>query len=280
MSAPVLVRVVALVAASWALVGQSRAQTSPPAAAFQVASVKPNTRADGPRDIVVDPGRFAATGAALADLIRYAYGFNSLTSQSQVVGGPSWITTARFDIVATSKGEPTLAMLKTLLEDRFKVVAHVESREAAVYGLRVEQKDGRLGPAIHPATSSCEGAGATPPTSLATRRRCGIRGRPGSYTGEGQTLAQLARALGNFPVIGRVVLDQTGLTGAFDWTLEWTPSFNSGRDPGASPVANPEADAGVSIFSALREQLGLRLEAQRAAIDVLVIDRAELPTPD
>jgi len=84
----------------------AQAQTAA-AATFEVASVKRNTRMDGPRGIVVDSGRFTATGALLADLIRYAYGFNSLASQYQVIGGPSWVTTARFDIVATSKrGSP------------------------------------------------------------------------------------------------------------------------------------------------------------------------------
>ena len=86
----------------------AEAQTLP-ATTFEVASVKPNTRADGSRGIVVDPGRFTATGVPLADLIRYAYGFNALASQSQVVDGPSWMATARFDIVSTSTGEPPLA---------------------------------------------------------------------------------------------------------------------------------------------------------------------------
>jgi uncharacterized protein (TIGR03435 family) len=256
-------------------------QTAPAAPeTFEAASVKANTRLDGPRDIVVDRGRFTATGALLVDLIRYAYGFNSLGSRSQVVGGPAWITTSRFDIVATSQGQPTLAMLQALLEDRFKVVAHIEKRDTLVYALLREQ-EGRLGHAIHPSTSTCEGAGMTlPSTSLPTTNRCGIRGRPGSYTGEGTSMAQLARTLGNFPAIDRVVLDRTGVTGVFDWSLQWTPSFNPGISPDASPVANPGADEGVSIFSALREQLGLKLEPQRDAVDVLVIKRAERPMPD
>ncbi|HET9830055.1 MAG TPA: TIGR03435 family protein [Vicinamibacterales bacterium] len=191
---------------------------------FEVASVKPSTTGAGPPNLVVDPGRFTATGVVLADLIRYAYGFNALASQSQVSGGPSWITTTRFDIVATSKGQPTLSMLKALLEDRFKVAAHVESREVPTYALLVERPDGRLGPAIHPSTSTCEGAGGTlPPTSSSANTRCGIQGRPGSYRGDGTSLSQLARALGNFPAIGRAVVDRTSVTGVFDWTLEWTP---------------------------------------------------------
>jgi uncharacterized protein (TIGR03435 family) len=272
--------VVAVVAALLCSIADCAAQAAP-AATFDVASVKPNNGSDGAGSIVVDPGRFTATGVVLTDLIRYAYGFNSLTSRSQVVGGPSWITTARFDIVATSNGEPTLGMLKALLEDRFKVMTHIESRDAAVYALVLDRKDGRLGPSMHPSTSTCEGAGGTlPPTSSSANTRCAVRGRPGSYGGEGTSMAQLARALGNFPAVGRIVIDRTALVGVFDWTLEWTPSFNAGPNRDGTPVANPDADAGTSLFSALREQLCLRLDAQRAAVDVLVIDRAELPTPD
>jgi uncharacterized protein (TIGR03435 family) len=172
-------------------------------------------------------------------------------------------------------------MLKALLEDRFKVMTHIESRDGAVYAMLLERKDGRLGPKIHPSTSACEGAGVTLPlTSSPVDRRCGIRGRPGSYRGEGTSMMQLARALGNFPAVGRVVLDRTALVGVFDWTLDWTPSFNPGPSREAAPVANPDSDAGESIFSALREQLGLRLEGRRAPIDVLVVDHAELPTPN
>jgi len=93
-------------------------------------------------------------------------------------------------------------------------------------------------------------------------------------------MSQLARALGNFPAIGRAVVDRTAVTGVFDCTLEWTPSFNAGPTANAPPVANPDAITGVSIFTALHEQLGVKLEAQRAPIDVLIVDRAELPAHD
>lgn len=113
---------------------------------FEVSSVKVDTQLDGPRGITVDPGRFIATGAILSDLVRYAWGFTWLTSQSQVVGGPAWMATTRFDIVATSKGLPSLTMLKALLQDRFKVTAHVESRDSAVYALTFDRADKQLGP--------------------------------------------------------------------------------------------------------------------------------------
>ncbi len=256
------------------------AQTTGPGSTFEAASIKLNTRSSGSSTITVDPGRFVATNAALVDLIRYAYGFNSLTTQSQVVGGPSWITTSRFDIVATSNGTPTLMMLRALLEDRFKVMAHIESREQPIYALILDHKDGRLGPKIHPSTSTCEGAGIPLPPTTLPGKQCGVRGRPGSYSGDGTSIVQIARALGNFPAVGRVVLDRTSLEGVYDWSLEWTPSFNSGPTRDAAPLANPDADSGISIFSALREQLGLRLDAQRGSIEMLIVDHAEMPSPD
>lgn len=236
---------------------------------FEVSSVKVDTQLDGPRGITVDPGRFIATGAILSDLVRYAWGFTWLTSQSQVVGGPAWMATTRFDIVATSKGLPSLTMLKALLQDRFKVTAHVESRDSAVYALTFDRADKQLGPAIQVSTSQCIGPGGTaPPTSAAANTLCGVKGRPGSCIAEGASMAQLARALGGFPAVGRPVIDRTGLDGVYDWSLQWTP------------VPDPDAATGVSIFTALREQLGLKLDAQRGPIDVLVIDQAELPQPD
>ena len=248
---------------------------------FEVSSVKVNARLDGPRGITVDPGRFIATGALLSDLVRYAWGFTSLTSQSQVVGGPAWMATTRFDIVATSKGLPSLTMLRALLQDRFKLVAHVERREANAYALILDRGDRKLGPAIHVSTSDCVGPGGTaPPTTAAVSRLCAVRGHPGSYTGEGASMAQLARALSSVPAVGRAVVDRTTLDGVYDWTLQWTPAVNAAPTGDAAAIVSPDATTGVSLFTALREQLGLKLDAQRLPIDVLVIDRAELPEPD
>jgi uncharacterized protein (TIGR03435 family) len=258
-----------------------RAQQLPLAETFEVSSVKVNNQVDSRFALVVDPGRFTATAALLSDLVRYAWGFTALTSQSQIIGAPAWMTTTRFDIVATTKGLPSLTMLKALLQDRFKIAAHVESRETAVYALVVDRADKRLGPAIHVSTSECIGPGGTaPPTTAAGNALCAVRGRPGSYTAEGASMAQLARALGGFPAVGRPVVDRTGIDGVYDWTLQWTPTFNAAPAAGGASVASPDASSGVSIFTALREQLGLRLDAQRAPIDVLVIDHVELPAPD
>jgi uncharacterized protein (TIGR03435 family) len=271
---------IACIAAALVDRASGQAPLPPLAELVEVSSVKVNIEPDGPPRIVVDPGRFTATRVLLFDLVRYAWGFTSLTSQSQVVGGPSWMRTTRFDIIATTKGLPSLAMLKTLLQDRFKLMAHVESRDGAVYALVLDRADRRLGPAIHVSTSQCVGAGGTaPPTSAAAGTLCGVRGQPGSYTAEGASMAQLARALGGFPAVGRPVIDRTALEGVYDWTLQWTQAFSATPAAGAAATDNPDS-SGVSLFTALREQLGLRLAADRGPIDFLVIDRAEFPTPD
>src|SRR5262245_18921888 len=107
-------------------------------ARFEAASIKLNANLDAPRRLAVDPRRFTATAIPLVDLIRYAYGVESRASRSQVSGGPAWLATARFDIVATSTGQPTPAMLKSLLDERFAVVAHVERRDAPVDVMRLD----------------------------------------------------------------------------------------------------------------------------------------------
>lgn len=274
------IRALATLAAAALVVPTAIAAQAVSEETFDVSSVKVDTQIDGPRRIIVDRGRFTATGQLLSDLVRYAYGFSSLTSQAQLVGGPAWMTTTRFDIVGTSKGLPNLTMLKALLQDRFKMVAHVQNRETDVYALLVDRPDRRLGPAIHVSTSDCVGPGGTAaPESVVFTKLCGLRGRPGSYTAEGASMAQLARALGAFPAVGRPVIDRTALGGAYDWTLQWMPAVNVAAPLGAPPAANQDA-TGVSLFTALREQLGLKLTGERASIDVLVIDRAELPGPD
>ena len=244
-----------------------------------MASVKLNTRPDGPRDLLVDPGRFTATGVLLVDLIRYAYAFNSPASQSQVTGTAAWVSTTRLDIVATSKGQPTLAMLRALLEERFKVggTSRSATRRSTRYFPSVGMADS--GPR-YPSTSTSEGAGVRSRTRRCRRRIAVVFGASWRVHRRGDEHGAVARTLGNFPAIGRVVIDRTGMAGVFDWALEWTPAFNASVTRDGSPVANPNADAGVSIFSAVREQLGLRLEPGRESVNLLVIEGAELPTPN
>jgi len=156
------------------------AQAPPPAPAFEVASVKPNKAGDKRVSIGMQPGgRFTAAGVTLRMLIGLAYGTPQPRPDSQMIGGPDWIGSDRFDIVAKAEGDVVPGpngqlplMLRALLADRFKLAVHNESRELPIYALVKSRSDGRLGPQLSPATVDCaalgaaRGRGGAPPSQL------------------------------------------------------------------------------------------------------------------
>jgi uncharacterized protein (TIGR03435 family) len=165
-------------------------------------------------------------------------------------------------------------MLRSLLEDRFKLSVHRETREMPIYALVVARSDGRLGPRIRRPTSDyCEQArkgvagkpGAAPP--LQTNPVCGLRGSNGELTAGAYPMSEFSRSLAG--EAGRIVVDRTGLTGEWDFDLKWSPPNAPNPDPDRPP-----------IFTALQEQLGLRLEATTGPVEVVVIDRVEPLIPD
>jgi uncharacterized protein (TIGR03435 family) len=252
---------------------------------FDVASVKLNrsgaviTRIAAPRG----SGRFDVTNGMLHTLILNAYGLQDF----QLVDGPSWISNTRFDIAARTGAAATRdemsAMLRTLLADRFHLVVHYEPRDMATFALTVARADGRLGPQLKPSTTDCvtatrPGAAGPPPTSPTGQTLCGTTMTPNSLNAGNMTMARLATTLGG--MVGRMVSDETGLPGSFDLQLTFTP--DRGDIPlAAAGLPTPAIDPNApSIFAALSEQLGLKLEPRRAAVDVLVIDRVELPAED
>ena len=184
-----------------------RAQ-APPAGAerpkFEVASVRENTSGDGKIMFGIQPGgRFTTVNVPLWDLIRQAYGLQ----RSQLVGGPDWMETARFDIVAKGEGDiargagpggppgPLNFMMQDLLEDRFKLRAHRETRELPIYALMLARADGKLGPGLNASTIDCASMAARgrlgpPPRSMAPGERppCGMRMAPGNLVGGGMPL--------------------------------------------------------------------------------------------
>ncbi len=190
----------------------------------------------------------------LRQIIRSAFGSADL----EVAGGPGWIDTDRWDIVATAganagEGEtPWREMLKTLLMERFKLVAHVEQRERPIYGLVFAKADKQLGTAIHP--TACPPRGAACEGTTANTN--GIAS--GTIIGKGRTLTDIGRTLSTYAE--RRVFDRTGLDGRFDYELKWSED--------------------VSFFTAVQEQLGLKLEAQRAPLDVVIVDSVEHPVED
>jgi uncharacterized protein (TIGR03435 family) len=251
--------------------------------AFEVASVKPNKSGDPTFSYfdAAEPGRYTAVNVSLRTLLREAYELQNF----QLAGGPSWQQSDRFDIVAKGQGDlppaQTLLMLRTLLAERFNLIVHHETQQQAVYTLMVARSDGRLGQHLHQSEVDC-----IPPHRplandgpLEVGQQCGFWYTPGGHAlGRAVTLDEVAVGLSG--AVGRVVLNRTGLTGTFDLDLDFTLSRSSGIADAATTRRPAPADSGASIFTALQEQLGLKLESTKGPVDVLVIDHAEQPSPD
>jgi uncharacterized protein (TIGR03435 family) len=276
-------RRIALIGCLMITAAHGDAQTPPAAASrFEVASVKPNT--SGPASESGGwwrNGSVTITNMPARMLIITAYGLRP----DRIVGGPSWIDSERFDVSARApEGAPDTqlpAMLRTLLAERFKLVARTEIRDQPVYALVLARTDGRLGPNLKPSTECRKGGSAggpaspTPPPQPGEPLMCGIRSTftdatGGVIQGGATTLATLARALDGST--GRSVVDRTGLTGTFDVDLRFARM---------NLQVAPAADSGLpTLFTAVQEQLGLKLESQTGNVEFLVIDSIERATPD
>jgi uncharacterized protein (TIGR03435 family) len=285
------VGVVLLVAAVGARVligGQAEDQKS---LAFEVASVKQNTDAGATSNVVLQPGGgLTITAYTLFQLIQVGYTTTTIQIASQIVGGPSWLKSDRFDIVAKATGSidadetgrPTrlLAMIRSLLQERFRLRTHVELRDTPVYLLVLSNKDGKLGPQLHRSAQDCRGpVGNLVPQD--SPRWCGWRGAgTGHYVIQGLMMQDMAVGFAGTWTVGRPVLDRTGLPGRWDAQIDFVPPFVPNPNDTTVPVPNPAADSGTSLLSAIRDQLGLKLESAKAKAEFLVIDRIERPTPD
>jgi uncharacterized protein (TIGR03435 family) len=276
-----------LLASSATLIGQQLAPVKQPA--FDVVSIKPSQSTAVGGGLRFNPsGRVEWTGTTLRSLVRTAYqrfGFDP----RDVVSGPAWIDSERFDIIATAEQQPRtradgfpeelLAMVRALLEDRFKLKVHNEQREASIYAL-VLARDRKIGPALRKVPDAC--AEAMKALSERTPRSgpppCSFGGGPGKLIGTGVTLTMVGHVLANY--VGRHVVDKTGVSGSYDFELTFDPSSTAKPPPGAPLGPTTPDDTVPSIFTALQEQLGLKLESTRGPIDVLVIDQAERPTPN
>lgn len=252
---------------------------------FEVTSVKVN---DGgpPRGGRLSPGLFEQTNVTLNDLIRMAYGHDA-------TGGPNWVGVERFDVAGKGSfdlsaflpspdGAPPRAylMLQALLTDRFKLVTHLTTVDRPVYALKLARDDGRPGTGLHRSDVDCAAVQAaqvrreTPDLPASARRPpCALQAGPGRIHGNAITMGQLADALNG--KADRPVVDQSGLSGYFDVDLEWG-ELQAGPSNGPPPALRNGDDE--PIFSALRNQLGLKLEAARAGLERVVIDHAEQPT--
>ena len=299
------------------VIAQAPSQAAP--VGFEVASVKPSDpNAAGVLGSFPSMRPQGTSGIAVSNmplrlLIRMAYGLQDF----QIVGGPTWQMSNRFDITAkaaegTTQGtQDMLPMLKTLLADRFKLKAHTETRELPTYALVVARSDGKLGPNLKPSTSDCSNAEGDARARAETLAKGGpaalaaLIPKPGETVkcamvpaidpanpaagfgirADGQPMSALVQQLLT-TVTGRTVVDKTGLTGLYDWELRFDPQVFLAvlpqlgiNVPGAAANALPASDS-PALLTALQEQLGLRLDAQRGPVDVLVIESAELPQPD
>jgi bla regulator protein blaR1 len=257
--------------------------------AFEVASIKPNNSATVQPRVGFPPGgRFEAIAATLQGLITLAHGGGQMRP-SQVVGGPAWIGTERFDINAQAENgtgpaprvppNQMLLMVQNLLADRFKLVVHWEKREQPIYALRFARPDRALGPRLRRAETDCDTRVAQIPANATQRPMvCGMEGAAGRALGRTMTLSDFAtRQLPS--ILDRLVVDRTGADGIFDWDLEWTPGPGERSSTSVDGTTAPST-GGPSIFAALEEQLGLTLDPERAQVDVLVVDAVSRPTPD
>ena len=231
--------------------------------AFEVASIKPSDPA-GTIGIRRSGNHIATRSTSLLFLITWAYDVQS----DRVFGKPGWVDSVRYDVTANAAqderpapprlpGQPTelQQMMQTLLAERFKLVIHRETRELPVYAL-VAAKGG----AKVQLTKAPDVMGQNPFSMPARGRLIGTQ----------VSAEMLAKALSG--QVGRTVQDQSGLEGVFDFKLEWEPDASARADGGA---ASADLRAGSSLFTALQEQLGLKLETRKGKVEVLVIDRME-----
>jgi uncharacterized protein (TIGR03435 family) len=235
-----------------AMVATCAAQT------FEVASIKP--AAPGTRGFSIVPsagGRLNAKNITLKRLLAASYHVQDF----QILGGPAWIDSAHYDIVAKAEGNQNLNerqlldLMKPLLTDRFQVVFHWETKQLPRYLLVVGKSGSKLKEVKADGEPDLE-----------------VRGRR-LITSHRAPVSQLVEILSW--VMGRVVVDQTGLAGVYDYKLEWTPDDLQAAEPGS---ASASGESGNSIFGAIQEQLGLKLDPQKGPVQMLVVDKAEKAT--
>jgi len=227
---------------------------------FDVASIRPHDPGDN-RFLVRPPsnGGFTAAGTTAKFVLMLAYD----VQETQVIGGPGWFATEKWDIEARTDDRAghsvaeTRRMLQNLLEQRFSLRLHRETQPLPVYILTLAKNGPKL------KTSDPQGS-------------TNVQAGGNSVSVQHGELARMTQLLAT--VLGRPVVDRTGLTGLYDFSLRWDDApIREGGVPGLDAPAAPGADHG-SIFTAIQDQLGLRLEPQRAPIDVIVVDRIDRPS--
>jgi len=261
---------------------------TPAQAGLEIASIAPNTSGTATRGgIRFQPtsGEVQATNVTLAELLKFAYQ-RHFFDEREVTGGPAWVTVDRFDLLIRVAGghdfdadglpRKTLTLLKALLVDRFELKVREEWRERPAYALTTAGIDGVLGPKLRRSNIDCgavyrgERPAQAPPGPL-----CGFKTPPGRLFANTFPMPAIASLLSRH--LDRPVLDRTGLPGSYVIELE-AAEIKAAPDykPGPSDLGLPPA-AGPTIFVAVQQQLGLKLEPVVGALAVIVIDQAERP---
>lgn len=274
---------------------QIRAQSAPttpePSPSFEVASIKPNHSVDASSRTMMQPERFTATNTTVESLVALAYNVKDF----QIAGGPSWVKSQGYDMEA--KVEESVAeksrklpsdelrmrmrlMIQAMLADRFELKVSHQTKELPVYALVVAKG----GPKFQEAKpSDTRPNGIKGPDGRPVRSGYGIRIGLGQITGQSVSMGMLVDQLSE--QLDRNIVDETGLTGTYDFTLRWTPDQGAralsggaeGVKPGIddqSPTDSPQP----SIFTAIQEQLGLKLQSTKASVGIIVIAHIEMPS--
>jgi uncharacterized protein (TIGR03435 family) len=257
-------------------------QPAAPRPEFEVASIKLNKSGDGRAMIMpARGGRFTATNVPLQLLITLAYNVKDF----QLSGAPAWLMSERYDVETKAEGDPAFdavrVMLQTLLEDRLQLKFHRETKDLPVYELvvakagKLKQAEGECGPP--PSGPLPPPAPGKPPTLFCG----GMMMFPGRLNGQKVPITQLVDVLSRFT--DRIVVDKTNLTGKYDIDLQYTPEQGQfqappGGAPPGMPALPPIDPNGPSLFTALQEQLGLKLESQKGPVEMIVIDHIERPS--
>jgi uncharacterized protein (TIGR03435 family) len=231
---------------------------------FEVATIKPSNPDTQGRGFRVRGREFTTINTTLSSLLAFAYGLHP----KQIVGAPAWVDTDKFDITAQpdAPGRPNdkqwKAMLQKLLADRFQLTFHHDKKELPIYALEVAKSGSKL--------TKSQGD----PNGLPSMFFRGLGNLPAANA----TMQDFAGLLQS-AVLDKPVVDQTGLTGRFDFTLNWTPDESQFVGLGVKvPPPSDKPDAPPGLFTAVQEQLGLKLEATKAPVDVIVIDKVEKPS--
>jgi uncharacterized protein (TIGR03435 family) len=263
-----------------------------PETRFEVVSIKPSDPSAVPQ-MSMSPGRYDVAGVRVQGIISDAL----RVPPNRITGLPDWSANERYTIAArapegtpSTDGRAMFVMLTNLLKDRFRMATHAETREMPVYNLVFARNDKRFGPSFKESSAKCraafaarveEGRGGARAAGRVGPECESVRINPGGTASlSGVRMDMIAQIL--TPYVGRPVIDKTGLTSYYNVTLKWTPEVGSvsATPPGLPAGTLPLDRDAPNLFTAVQEQLGLKLENARAPLDVVVIDRLEKPTLD